>query len=81
VQFAHTHERFSCVADQREVRLDGADGVRPVANVFDELARRADLEGGHERRNAPVPTPNTLDTNVDHHTPGFSFAVAVLVML
>jgi hypothetical protein len=65
----------------RELRLDGADGVRPVASVFDGLARRADLESEHERRNAPVTTPNTPDTIVDHDTPSIGFAVAVLVML
>jgi hypothetical protein len=77
---AHTRA-FSSVADQRELRLDGADGVRPVASIFDGLARRADLESEHERRNALVTTPNTPDTIVDHDTPSISFAVAVLTML
>jgi hypothetical protein len=81
VQFARIHQGFSCVADQRELRLDGADGVRPVAGVFDGLARGADLESEHERRNALVTTPNTPDTIVDHDTPSINFAVAVLVML
>ena len=81
MQFARIHEGFSCVAGQRELRLDGADGVRPVASIFDGLARRADLETVHERQNAPVTTPNTPDTIVDHDTPSISFAVAVLVML
>ena len=81
MQFARIHEGFSCVAGQRELRLDGEDGVRPVASIFDGLARRADLETVHERQNAPVTTPNTPDTIVDHDTPSISFAVAVLVML
>ena len=62
----------------RELRLDG---LRPVASVFDGLARRADRESEHERRNAPVSTPNTPDTIVDHDTPSIGFAAAVLVML
>ena len=65
----------------RELRLDGAAGVRPVASIFDGLARRADLESEHERRNAPVTTPNTPEMIVDHHTSSISFAVAVLIML
>ena len=42
---------FPCC--QREVRPDGADGVRLVASVFDGFARRGDLERTHERRNTP----------------------------
>jgi hypothetical protein len=72
------HEGFRVLPTSRELRLDG---VRPVASVFDGLARRADLESEHERRNAPVTTPNTPDTIVDHDTPSIGFAVAVLVML
>jgi hypothetical protein len=71
------HEGFPVLPTSRELRLDG---VRPVASVFDGLARRADLENEHERRNAPVSTTNTPDTIVDHDTPSI-FAVAVLVML
>jgi hypothetical protein len=43
LQFARHTSAFSRVADQREVQLDDADGVRPVASVFDGLTRRADL--------------------------------------
>jgi hypothetical protein len=64
----------------RELRLDGAAGVRPVASIFDGLARRAGPESEHERRNAPVTTPNTPDTIVDLLTPSISFAVALIML-
>jgi hypothetical protein len=77
---AHTRA-FPVLPSSRELRLDGANGVRPVASIFDGLARRADLESEHERRNALVTTSDTPDTILDHDTPGITFAVAVLVIL